>query len=402
MTYKNILLLSIFFVSSVYAMDGTNWMLRKISKSRSQERESIQKKQIDKISRELLPQLAQKTKMPLSILFQREDVRSLVSFVYENPFLEKNANDQFKQVCKNVLTDNLLNKLQKFSDLPKDTLLEYQLLNNNKEVSLQEIIEQLPCKYSYHWSQIFNRISFSVSCSEYRKLLGALGYQGPKLNIQSYTSDTLLAFKKRVVKQVLTKNTRIIGTIEFADTDTDEEKERKKLIFYCARQFCNEQMKIDDDMITDVTNFNNYLRLGLQFSLGGLLTWVGAKALPGAYYEPESIRVHCGFGTLFSLVGLRGLKSGVLGTFNSYKTYKTAQRYKNVYRLLSQHARDQLNEINSEILEERKTEACCPICLEALGDENVYQTLCDHYFHQACLSKCFGNTCPICRRTNYK
>lgn len=39
----------------------------------------------------------------------------------------------------------------------------------------------------------------------------------------------------------------------------------------------------------------------------------------------------------------------------------------------------------------------CPICLDSMTLSNKQITICNHVFHEICLSQIIGNTCPLCR-----
>ena len=58
-----------------------------------------------------------------------------------------------------------------------------------------------------------------------------------------------------------------------------------------------------------------------------------------------------------------------------------------------------------EFLKNQNYDKTCSICLEYVNntnDDNWFISKCDHLFHKKCISKWNRNSCPLCRKRNYK
>lgn len=58
-----------------------------------------------------------------------------------------------------------------------------------------------------------------------------------------------------------------------------------------------------------------------------------------------------------------------------------------------------------EMIKNDNCDKTCSICLDIItnsNDDNWFISKCGHLFHKKCLSKWNRNTCPLCRKRNYK
>lgn len=58
-----------------------------------------------------------------------------------------------------------------------------------------------------------------------------------------------------------------------------------------------------------------------------------------------------------------------------------------------------------KIINNENIDKTCSICLELVNnskDDNWFISKCNHLFHKKCISKWTRNTCPLCRKRNYK
>ena len=58
-----------------------------------------------------------------------------------------------------------------------------------------------------------------------------------------------------------------------------------------------------------------------------------------------------------------------------------------------------------EFIKNENFDKTCSICLETVNDcknDNWFISKCNHLFHKKCISKWTKNTCPLCRKRNYK
>lgn len=58
-----------------------------------------------------------------------------------------------------------------------------------------------------------------------------------------------------------------------------------------------------------------------------------------------------------------------------------------------------------ELIKNQNFDNTCSICLEVVNssnDDNWFVSKCNHLFHKKCISKWTRNTCPLCRKRNYK
>jgi len=58
-----------------------------------------------------------------------------------------------------------------------------------------------------------------------------------------------------------------------------------------------------------------------------------------------------------------------------------------------------------EIIKDNNYDKTCSICLDLVSNcnnDNWFISKCNHIFHKKCISKWKRNTCPFCRKRNYK
>ena len=58
-----------------------------------------------------------------------------------------------------------------------------------------------------------------------------------------------------------------------------------------------------------------------------------------------------------------------------------------------------------ELVKNDNFDKTCSICLDIVNssnDDNWFISKCNHLFHKKCISKWTRNTCPLCRKRNYK
>ena len=375
---------------------------------------------------ELVARISKKTGFSYQDLNQRTDIGDLFNWVQNNPEDIEELKSRRAEICKTILSEDLIQKLQQATGLSEYNILSFVPKIGQHEKAIADWIDELPID-SYTWRRFYRDVIGHLCRNKIHTELSPLFV--PRLfrlqfDLDRITPQVLEAFKKRKIRERAQENPGIVQNIHFNANDSQQLQSDKAYLLMEAQRKLSSQINTADQNLQQVTNTFGLTGIGLRFSAGAICAWAGYNAIMRANRQPNSLLDM--LGALITCTATPyfyyGLKTGI----PKYIAYRKAKQEKANFEALYQHAQSELMKGNAhrqlalskqrkpaqaqknlkrkqekakQLAEQEELAKECSVCLDSLDEGKTITTQCKHTFHFACLNEWMKEkkSCPLCR-----